>query len=149
MTHYEIINPSDKVIIASEDDLTAAVAVLLLGEGRYGLCRADPAGKQVLPILLFGGVDDWIKQHGIHDLDTWLNNHALDLAVVFESVFYGSLNELEALESAIGNLAEPSRREARNNYNDKKRASMNNIGARCIAWAKRCRELACNRKSDT
>jgi hypothetical protein len=40
MNTYEISNPSDPITIQADDDMVAAAAGLLLGEGRYGIKRA-------------------------------------------------------------------------------------------------------------
>jgi hypothetical protein len=140
MTHYEIINPSDKVLVTAADDMIAAVAVLVLGRGRYGLRRDN--GDLVLPVFLLGGADEWIAEKGIADLEAYLKEHAAELAAVFESVFYGGVRDLKALEAALEGASPEAAARGRAKYNDTKRSSLNNIGAACAEYAARLRELA-------
>lgn len=137
---YEIVNPSDKVLVAAESDQVAAIAILVLGMGRFALVRCDN-GERVLPLFLLGGAEEWLAAQHI-DLGTFVKEHAVDLAAVFDSAFYGDASEAEALEAALAALAPLEREASRRAYNDRKRSSMNNIGAACISWAERCREVA-------
>jgi len=140
MRHYEIINPSDKVLVTADDDMIAAVAVLVLGRGRYGLRRDN--GDLVLQVFLLGGADEWIAEKGIADLEAYLKEHAAELAAVFESAFYGGVRELKALEAALEGASPEAAARGRAKYNDTKRSSMSNIGAACAEYAVRLREMA-------
>lgn len=56
----EIINPHDKITIDYSDQEAADCAVIVAGEGRYGI-----DGDDGLPLLLFGGHEEWCsKKHG-------------------------------------------------------------------------------------
>lgn len=140
MKVYEIVNPSDKVLLQADDELTACVATLLLGQGKYGL--RDQAGETVLSIMIFGGSDEWLAEKGITDLAAWVTDHRAELAAVYESAFYGSANELAALELALADLPPDKRVAARKRYNEQKRTSMNNIGAACAYWAEHLRRMS-------
>lgn len=145
MKHYKIVTPSDRVIVTSDDELVAAIAVLFLGEGRYGLRRVDD-DESVLPIFLFGGAEEWLKERGIDDIGTYLREHATQIAVVLESAFYGSASELRALDAALAGQPDDAAAKARRTYNDMRRSSMNNIGTACLAYAERFRQIAAKPK---
>lgn len=135
MTFYEIINPSDATIVSAKDPIVAAIAILLLGNGKYG-ARSEDDGMDVLPILAFQGpavLKDWLKSKGIEDLPTWIDAHRHELADVFDSIFYGSASEYAALDKALAGLPDVTTRRAK--YNDRRRTSMNNIGAQCQEMA--------------
>lgn len=58
---FELINPSDPYTFEADNMLIAAVAVCLLGNGRY---PADALGEDAnlsnnVPAFLFGGHDEW------------------------------------------------------------------------------------------
>jgi hypothetical protein len=60
---FELVNPSDAYTFTAPDLETAALAVVLLGRGRYGGKSLD-GGKDV-PIFLLGGHDNWfVAQFG-------------------------------------------------------------------------------------
>lgn len=61
----ELNNPSDAITFVGEDPRVAGVAVLLLGHGWYGL--TDAAGNQVVPMMIFGTHEAWLKEQGIED----------------------------------------------------------------------------------
>lgn len=151
---YEIINPSDSVCIEASDEIVACVAVLLLGEGAYGLNRCKD-GKSVLPITMLGGGDQWLADHGVvpqealkhppkygEALHAWIDAHAGAMIRVYESAFYGDPSEHRAFEAAMAAIEDPMvRAESRRRFNDERRTSLTNIGARCQEWALRIREL--------
>lgn len=82
---YEISNPSDAITIEHDDELVAAVAVLCIGEGRYGLVRPD--GTQAMPIFLLGGAEAWLATKGI-ELELYFTTRVDDIATALESVRY-------------------------------------------------------------
>lgn len=66
---YELINPSDKILLDAPDLEVASVCVTILGQGRYGLRAGE---EMVMPILAFGDFNGWfVKQFG-GDLDAVL-----------------------------------------------------------------------------
>lgn len=158
---YEIVNPSDQVCIEASDEIVACVAVLLLGEGAYGLTRCKD-DKRVLPITLLGGGDQWLADHGVvpqealknppkygEALHTWIDAHAGAMIRVYESAFYGDPDEHRAFEAAMAAIEDPIVRAAsRRRFNDERRSSIANIGERCLWWAHSIRELYAQRHPD-
>lgn len=56
---FEISNPHDTYTMTADTHLVAAVAVCILGEGKYGLKGMAPNQGVDVPIFLFGGEDPW------------------------------------------------------------------------------------------
>ena len=109
---YEIINPSDKCYISSENDKVAKFCCLLLGNGRYGLKNAE-TGENVFPIYLFGMSEKVIIEEFGEPLEAFLKNNKTQIAECFKSFEYAS-----------------------------ERTSVNNIGERANAFYKKLMEAA-------
>jgi len=100
---FEIINPSDPYTMTAPDLEVAAVAVSLLGDGKYPLKGlGDDAGQDVPPFL-FGGHDEWFaSKFGMNyeaTAEHVLNHRAGELAESLDSVTLGkerrsSLNDI-------------------------------------------------------
>lgn len=143
---YEISNPSDPVTLETDNELVAAVAVLLLGEGKMGLHRDD--GETVLPIFLLAGpedIDAWAKERGIEDgmqgLQGFVDEHRLEMAEVFETALVGKPGDrrsiMAALKAGGGDL-----KKALAAWNEEQRSSLNDICGVCFQYAERFREAA-------
>jgi hypothetical protein len=144
MRYYEIINPSDKVVLAADesDELLISIAVIVLGKGRAGLQRDDD--QDIVPLLFLGGFDDWLKAKGLTS-DTFsetIKANRNKIATILESVFYGSISEAKALDAALTALPREQAIAARAKYNDVKRSSLNDWGAACLGWARSLRKEA-------
>lgn len=140
--YYEIINPSDKVVLSADesDELLVAIAVVMLGSGRAGVERDD--GKTVLPLTAFGGFEEWLASNGLTS-DTFgeaIHANRSKIAAICETVFYGSTGEAQALDAALETMPRDQAIEARARYNDKKRSSLNDWGSACLAWAAKLRK---------
>ena len=107
-TKYEIINPSDCCYIYSDDELMASVSVGILSTW-YGLADCN-SGKTITHP--FEVNEDWIKEHGIPDLNEYVKCNRNKMADILDSVDYKN-----------------------------ERTSMNNIGKACHSIAKQLREL--------
>lgn len=59
MIQFDIINPHDPYTMTAETHQVAAVAVCLLGEGKYGLNGLAPYEGMEVPVFLLGGHDRW------------------------------------------------------------------------------------------
>ena len=134
----EIINPSDHYTMVVTDR-AAAVAICILGEGRYSL--KAPNGESVVPLFLLGGHDEWMKETFGKDFGELLEATDKNLvAEHLESVVIGDREDYERSLSAIDDPAK--RKKFIADWNDRKRSSMNNIGKRAAQLAKKFLELA-------
>lgn len=100
MTRYEIINPSDYCTITAEVELVAAVAVLMIGEGNYGLGEID--GERLMPLFPFGGHEPWLRERGVDDLGAWILAHEPELADALDSVSLRPGAERSSLNDICG-----------------------------------------------
>lgn len=117
---YEIINPSDCITIESDDETIACVATILLGKGVYAL--KDEKGKSVMPLFVFGGLDEWLAERGISDLGAFITKNRKQLAGCLETLLVCDPETRKNLDSAI--LKDP---EMRARFNDENRTSMSDI----------------------
>lgn len=138
---YEIINPSDAYTLKSDDPAIAAVACMILGSGAYGL--TDEKGVTACPIFLFCGVpDEWMRATYNVSIDELLAGRLLEIAAVLESVMIGNFGERADAESAIARMNATDAAAFLAERHDRRRSSMNDIGARAAALAERLRERA-------
>lgn len=109
---YEIINPSDKCYIYSDDVRLAKIACALLGNGLYGL--KDETGETVL--FPFEPVDVATGLVGKDELSKFIDDNIKELAKVFRSFKYDgertSLNNIGARAEGFASVFE--KEEARN-----------------------------------
>ncbi len=76
----ELINLHDKITLDCSNVPAAQMAVLILGNGAYGI------EDDVLPLLLFGTAEKWCQEKYGKSLDEWMDTIDLaDVAIVFES----------------------------------------------------------------
>lgn len=102
---FDLINPSDPYTLEADDLEIAAVAVCLLGNGKYpadALCDDANLGNNV-PAFLFGGHDEWFTKRfgGTFEevVDRALKERGDAVARALESVTLGraertSLNDI-------------------------------------------------------
>jgi hypothetical protein len=115
---FNLINPSDPYTFEADDLEVAAVAVCLLGEGKYpaDAMGADADQGNNVPPFLFGGHDEWFTARfgaGFEDTTLHCLTHRTDaVARVLESMKLGSV----------------------------RRSSLNDIGGRARELAKGIRE---------
>lgn len=142
MSYYELINPSDQYTLRAANIKTAVTAALLLGSGRYGL--ADVNGAEVMPLFIGGGLDEWLYERyrcTVSELVDRADKAAL--AECLDSVAICSLKDRRLWDMAVEAMDDPSKRAAwLAEWHDVHRSSMNDIGGRAKAYAKRARELA-------
>lgn len=127
MKAWEIINPSDKYTIIAERFEVAAAATLLLGSGRLALDPEDEGGQR-LPLFLFGGHEEFIKEHFSGDLDAWLDGHKAEVATALDSVLLGGFDRRADYNAAIAAIDDPAKLLAFKTAWQDKRSSMNDIG---------------------
>ena len=71
MMKFEIINPSDKAFLESDDFKTACISSILV-TAHHGLKQVD--GELEMPPFLFGGVDEWWNDKFNESFETSLKN---------------------------------------------------------------------------
>ena len=142
---YEIVNPSDGATIEANNGVLAALAIVVLSEGMYGL--RDEKGETVMPILAFGGKDyftQWLKNNEIDDdkLDEFYAKNGEEMAAILESVIYGDCKDRAVVSSTAEDMTPEARVAFYAKWNDKKRSSMNDISKACFGLAKQFRGLS-------
>ena len=120
---FDICNPSDPYTMEAPDLEIAAVAVSLLGDGRYPLTGLGDDKGQDVPPFLFGGHDEWFtSKFGMNFEETVtkaIRHRSQELAAALDSV---------TLQSS-------------------RRTSMNDIGGRAEDLAKAVRQKAAKEPS--
>lgn len=138
---YEIVNPSDRCTLEAEDEKVAIAAVLLLGEGSFGLTAED--GSQACPLFLFGDADEWLAEHGLGDLDGFIVEHRREIADCLDSCMYGDFADRRAYQRGLDMADTDEKREAwKTGWNEGRRSSMNHIVQAAAAMASRIRRTA-------
>lgn len=144
MPIFEIVNPSDKYTIECSDQEIAAVCCVLLGEGQYAFEPISEATIPGVPMFLFGGSEKWFEDTFGSSADDVLGSCLADrrseLAAAFDSVIIGNRDAFMAL--APVDKESPAYAEARAKWHDVHRSSMNDIGGRAYAYAKKLRSPA-------
>ena len=108
MAVFEIINPSDPYTLKAESLDVAAIAVILMGQGKY--CLKEIGGEREVPFFMFGGADKWFQ-----------DNFGKTVEECFDSV------DKKQLIACLKSVALP---------NGKHKSSLNDIGGRAKAYAK-------------
>lgn len=77
----QVINPHDEITIDCTNEAAAALAIILIGNGWYGI-------DGLVPVLAFGGIDKWLAEtFGASDLNEWVDSvESGDLAAALESM---------------------------------------------------------------
>lgn len=105
MTTYELVNPSDKVLLQSEEFEPACLAAIHAGHGWYGL--EGEGGELVLPILATGGADEWFTERFGVTLEGSLDRIPMDqVCTVLESFRYPEGYEPTSLNDIVQNAHE-------------------------------------------
>jgi hypothetical protein len=130
---FDVINPSDSYSIKTDDKEAACVACLLMGSGQYGL--QEIAGPFEMPILMFGGGDEFFKatfgRTMQESADLYRGEKVAILVETLRSVIIGSPSERQTYEAALQFITDPEKlKKYKDEYHDRKRSSMNDIGGR-------------------
>lgn len=134
---YELINQSDYYTLECGDLEAAALACLLLGEGDYGLKPLTGEGDG-MPLFTHGGHDKWFTEHFGRTVEESLNHVPYaQLADALESVVIG---DRKKYLSGLAAARDPA--EFAIGWNDLKRSSLNNIGAKAKKLAAALRAKA-------
>lgn len=96
---YEIINPSDKCFISSENEKVACFCNLLIGNGKYALHREN--GETADSIHIFGYSEEKLNADYEGDFQKFADNHIKEIIDCFKSFEYAgertSLNNIGAV----------------------------------------------------
>jgi hypothetical protein len=148
MPIYEIINPSDACTIEAPDDKTAIAAVTLLSSGAYGLRAED--GRNVCGLSLFGIAEQVVEaflpdrkaenlmEATVGAMMAWVKENKKAVIDTLDSFVYGDAAERAFLVEAMAQAKDPAKVKAA--HEDRRRTSMNNIGAAASAYAAHLRE---------
>jgi hypothetical protein len=128
---YELINPSDAICFETNDEEALNAGVLLLGGGWYGLIRED--GVKTLPITPFGDEAEAAAKRVSGFLDQ--PDGPRRVAAALRTVLYCKMRDRLALDAALAGVPDEHRQAAIAKFNDTKRTSLNDIGARALSLA--------------
>lgn len=152
MSYWEVINPSDQVVFEAGELEIAAITTILLGSGSYGAEEQVENGRKV-PLFLFegaAGLDAWCDQEFGKTweqlIENVVNERSEELENALRSLVYGGAAEARQLNETWAQLPPEEARVARARWNDTRRSSLNNIGARAEQIAdnvRKKRESAC------
>lgn len=134
---FNISNPSDPYIMRAVDLEIAAVAVSVLGHGKYMLEEIGGDRSGLVPAFLFGGHDEWFtKQFGrdfAATLQHVMDNRQDELVKALASVFCGTpADKIKFDELAAKCQDEEAYATLLLSTHDAKRTSTNDIGRQ--AW---------------
>jgi len=128
----EIVNPSDACTIQGDDPAVLAAATIVLGDGKYGL-----SGDLEMPPFILCDAEEWFCEHFHAKLiPDFLNACAEQIADALDTVTYGSEADLAELTEALSLMPEDARAGYKVKWMDRRRSSMNNIGARAAQLGK-------------
>lgn len=133
MNLYEIVNPSDAVTFRAPDDAVAQAAVLLVGNGAYGLrAVSDDGGKRsVQSLLLFLSKDQveqlFVEWFGSGSLKAFLDSRWAEVAAALASAQNLGPRERLNYESAISKMTPEAADIYRREVEDHCRTSRNEI----------------------
>lgn len=137
-------NPSDCYTFEADDSKIAMAAVLLLGEGQYGL--RDQTGQDYPTLILCGGkdcFDEIVREHFGGDFNSFIETHRKEIAAAFDSVLCMDFAARSDYQDAIEEIAtEDGRQRYRDKVHDRHRSSMNDIGKRAWLMAEYIRKKA-------
>ena len=147
MNTYEIINPSDPYTMLAPDDATACAASLLLCQG-YGL---HGIGRDFrMPPFLFDDPRPWFKEYMGMSIEDFLAANSLKVATALDTVLIGDSDDRATIDAAIAAMpAADARLKFVDDYADRKRTSMNNIGKRARQLAAAFRAQAASATKET
>jgi hypothetical protein len=145
---YELVNPSDAVTFEVVPDMTDNVVLMAVVVAALSPLYAaqDESGKTVVPMFACEDFDKWMADHGVPGVKAYLDAHILEVATVMESCLYGTIADRQIFDSAVAKMNEVQAVQFRNEWNDKKRSSLNDIGAACVRYAKQLRSRAVTRR---
>lgn len=136
-TVYEIINPSDKYTLLADEHTVACAAVLIVGDGWYGLRVYQKDDSLIMPIM---PAPEWITENVASGttLKQFIEDKWESVADCLDSFVIGDRNEYEASRRVAHPHLNP---DFDAKWHEKRRSSMNDIGKQAKAIAKKIRKL--------
>jgi hypothetical protein len=143
MNLYAIVNPSAAVTFRAENDAVARAAVLVLGNGAYGLHDVTSDDRDVPCLLLFASKETTerllVEWFGPGSLGTFVNEHWAEVAAALASAQNLGPQERLVYESALAKMTPDAAAKYRLEVEDHYRTSLNEIVKRAWRIAKRAR----------
>jgi len=140
---FKIINPHDSYTLKADDPRVAMVAVLIIGEGKYGL---DDEKGESYPTLCMCLTDQELTElitrtFGKGGLATFVENNKETVADCLDSVMSVNFSERRLYEEALAFMDSDEKREAyRAKVHDMMRSSSVDLGTYAWKRAKALRE---------
>ena len=130
---YEIVNPSDMVTIDAPNRLLATLAVVILGNGKYGgTCLDDDVEDMDVPLFLFGGCEEFMQEQFKSTLDEAFAANKKEVGAVLNTALLGDKKDRASYNKGIELIPKDKQKEWRDHWHDDRRSSMNDICA--YAW---------------
>lgn len=138
---FNIINPSDPYTMRAVDLEIAAVAICLLGSGKYALEEIGGDRSGEVPFFILGGHDEWFTRQFDRDfkttVDVVVDKRAEELVKSLASVFCGTPADKLAFDDLVKTCPdEEAAAELLLKTHDAKRGSDNDIGRHAWTLAK-------------
>jgi len=122
MKLYELANPSDPYTFYAPTIEVAGAAVALLSTS-FGAIPVDGEGEST-PVLF--GWEEWLKEKGIDS--KWADSHRLEIADALDSFLIGGADKRADVESMLRMLSDDKKKEWRDERQNRRRSSLNQIG---------------------
>ena len=140
---FNIVNPSDPYTIEAPSLDVAAVASILLGQGRYPFDSLD--GGENVPLFMFGGADKMDQDTLRYETLMELSNRVMDTKLgevveCLDSVLYGDRKDRVSFFAETKGMDRPNFEAHRMVRQDSKCSSMNDIGERAYRMAAKLRK---------
>ena len=134
---FEIINPSDHYTIESEEWDVACVSCLILGKGQYSLQEVD--GEHYMPIFILGSLEKWVEEEFGKPVEEFMASvDKIDIVTCLNSILIGNRADyIQGLGDKTGAEADAFWEE----WHERKRSSMNDIGAYARNYAAKLHEM--------
>lgn len=137
---YDLINFHDPYTFCAESREVAALAVLLLGP-EYGAETEDEDPEKNVPVFLLGGSTLWYEDTFGRSPYKGLCALHKELEDALETLVLGNYSDRRIYESALDAIDDAKKREEFiATWNDKRRTSLTDVGARARELAKWLRE---------
>lgn len=159
MKLYELVNPSDPYTFEAESEVIAGAVALGLGDGKYpadqivdGRRAASEEEGDCIPCWAFDkdpekAANKWFEERCGKGFNDFIRDNMEEIATALDSVLIGSHTDRKIFEAAMEKIDDPEKqKEFRDEWHDKKRSSMNDIGGYAWKLAESLRKKASKNK---